>query len=296
MKVLVAYAVSDCVFSRFEAVQKLQPFLPWADQICFRSETFHLAKLRNEAIQHAKDFGYEWVFLADVDFVITFPPWRYPESGFGKVFLRNQREDGTLEPGHHTQHFLIHKRFFGRRFCEEFKGYGLEEVDFEEHVMNGVVCMPTDMEVIHLHHPPRFKEIQNMELFMKRRRELRPDKVNEERWKSAFSLIELLVVLAIAGCLFATILSVMTKAKSRAKQIHCMSNLHQTVIWYLELTSRETDENPPPKGLLCPVSKSDYMIYEDVKVWGLADIKPVHFGGRNIATPEGAVFWSKKAP
>jgi prepilin-type processing-associated H-X9-DG protein/prepilin-type N-terminal cleavage/methylation domain-containing protein len=52
-------------------------------------------------------------------------------------------------------------------------------------------------------------------------------KVSSPRVQSAFSLTELLVVLAVIGILAALLIPVLSQAKKRAQRIQCIGNLHQ---------------------------------------------------------------------
>jgi prepilin-type N-terminal cleavage/methylation domain-containing protein len=70
-------------------------------------------------------------------------------------------------------------------------------------------------------------------------------------WKrTGFTLVELLVTLAIIGVLVSLLIPAVQSARESARRMHCQSNLRQMALGIQSFHSRFGYVPPPPKNML----------------------------------------------
>ena len=135
------------------------------------------------------------------------------------------------------------------------------------------------------------------------------------RWKRcpkrAFSLIELLVVVAIIGILASLLLAAVSRAKESSRRTACQNNQRQIgKAWILYANDQDGQmvpqsiKTPPPAGAVGPTGKGTHTYWPDLMVGYLKDPKilvcpsfriPGGFGiGYN--TPEFGIYQLPEAP
>lgn len=109
--------------------------------------------------------------------------------------------------------------------------------------------------------------------------------------KRAFSLIELLVVMAIIGILAAFLLPVLRQAKEKARGAVCLNNLHQVNLATRMYAEDHNDAVVLPSGFVN--SRTDYQLYKQY-VKRYAGYKGVASPSEKLfACPSDTFFWSR---
>lgn len=125
---------------------------------------------------------WDWLIMLDADgiFVSMQIP---PASGFGACSRYDQKKDeheGELlvhaDQWTHSSYFIVSRDLLEKGigfYHENFEGYGWDDFDFRNNVMNGVILSYSDAKSVHLHHDERWPiNPNNHALYLKRYEEI----------------------------------------------------------------------------------------------------------------------------
>ncbi len=117
--------------------------------------------------------------------------------------------------------------------------------------------------------------------------------------RRAFTLIELLVVIAIIAILAAILFPVFAKAREKARQSTCQSNLKQIGVGIMQY-AQDYDEMLPPNYNYCPPGSTNLLWWEDLiqpytKNYQLV-ICPSNSPGNPYPSPRPPASWGLPIP
>lgn len=163
---IISDAPSQASFGFGEGAKDFKParFIS-SSHIIGEDGEFAISFARNIALDHAQNNNFDLLLLLDADVVLLEDPV-VPENAFTIIWTyfcdENESKRGEFALSDASKWrggtgFVLKRECLGLRFCEGFRGYGYQDIDFQHSVLVPVVGEPSHWSTksVHVWHQPR---------------------------------------------------------------------------------------------------------------------------------------------